>query len=401
MKLRATGMLAMALALGACQGGAPSDDEMSDGTVRNVVARIAEPQHLEVSIKLPVVIRPQDEYELRSAVAGSITALPYEEGDTIPAGRIPEATWLEADEFIEAYAGEEEPTAREIQLRNIAHLNNVETFARINDRQLLQSLREAQQNYDQAVRDLRRTEDYPESTGAELDRARTARDMARVAVERTIATLEDAYLCSPARGVLTELVRKQGEYVAAGELVGRLAVMDRLIAELEIPEADRSALATGDKLDIVIGSVREANGDPTTRVGTILRIDQVAHPETHSFTVDIAIPNEDFSLPAGVFGTTRVVIYSRPDALVVPISAINLNGDEKSVFIVNEDNTVTEMTDLDLGRITHEWAEIRNRGLQGKRVVTFGAQNLSGGDRINWTDEDPYVVNRQGTGESS
>lgn len=399
MRTRNILMLALPLLVAACgNSGAPEVSESKQ--IRNVVVQLVKPQKLDVKIKLPVVIRPREELVLRAAVPGNIIALPYDEGEVVPASAMPEAKWLEVDEYLATLpADAPAPTEDELVFRNLRHLKDVTCFARIDSAQLRESFREAQANYDQAVRDLKRAQDYPQTTGAQLDQARTRRNIARAAAGRMITMIEDTYIMNPIEGVMTDRMHNVGEYANGGDVLAHIAVMDKLIAELEIPEAHRQSLTLGEEMNVVIGSLKGSDGNPVERKAKITRIDTVAHPLTHSFTVEMTIPNEDMNLPAGIFGTTQVTIYSSPNAIVVPLSAVRLNGQSKSLFAIpaSGGDVVSELKDIELGQFSDQWVEVRGDKLKpGMRVVTFGAQALADGDEVHWTDDDPYVIGSGG-----
>jgi RND family efflux transporter MFP subunit len=394
---RLASLAALTLLLAACGPGAPPD--AGDARpARNVVVRLVKPQPLEVKIKLPVVVRPKEELELRAAAQGVIRELAYDRGDRIPASSLPQRRWLEVGEYLAQQPEGVTPTREQLVFRNLAHLQGFACFARVDDSQLLAGFREAQENYDQAMRDLKRTEEYPQSTGAQLDAARTRCSMARASAERVLAMIEDTYVCNPVAGVLTERTRQQGEFVHAGELIGRVALMERLVAELQIPEAHRGVLEIGSKLDIQLAALKDSQGRALVREGVITRIDVVAHPVTHSFTVDLELDNAGLSLPAGIFGTVNVTVYSRPDALVVPLSAVRLSGTKKSLFVLpaSGGSRVQELADIELGQMNLQWVEVRGDRLKpGMRVVTFGAQMLADGDEVSWTEQDPYLLEQE------
>lgn len=377
---------------------APPESEIDEPTkvTRSVIAQPANPQSLDVTIKLPVNIRPKDVIELRAPVGGTIVSLSHDKGDYVAGAEIPEPQWLEAKEFRDASREGDPPTDIDVAMRNLQHLKDFDCFVRIDSTGLTESFWEAQESYDQTVRDLKRTEEYAQSTGAQLDQARTRKSMARATVSRMLAMVEDTYVCSPVDGVVIEKLRNEGEYVNPGELIARVAVMDTLVADLEIPEAHRSTIEVGQEMEIIIGSLKDKAGDPLKRMGKVALIDAVAHSETHSFTVELHIDNPDRVLPAGIFGTVHVVIYSRADALVVPLSALKLAGTSKSIFVaVGEggEGTAKELSKIKIGHLGRNWVEIRGAELKaGMKVVVFGAQGLNDGDQIRWTETDPYVA---------
>ncbi|MBK8207112.1 MAG: efflux RND transporter periplasmic adaptor subunit [Planctomycetes bacterium] len=379
-------LLALPLVVAACGPQAPPTSA-NGPTRRNVVAKAIVLQPLEVKIKLPVVTRAVEEVELRATMPGNIVDMPFDKGDKVEASSVPPGIWEEAQDYINRRSMI--PTEDEIALRNLEHLKGVKSFALIDDAALVQAFREAQSMYDQAVRDLQRLQGYPDTTGSQLDQARTRRDTAKAAALRARSQIENTRICSPVSGIVTERARQKGEYVNPGELIARVAVLDRIRADVEMPEAHYSALSVGDAVDVTLTSLRDAAGKSTVRKGLVARKDSLAHPQTHSFTVEIEINNADLSLPAGIFGTVQVTTYKRAEAIVVPLSAIKLNGPKRSLFVLKGEQ-VKEVTNIRIGQLTMEWAEILGDAIKpGDRVVTTGAQWLGDGDLVTALEKDP------------
>lgn len=385
-------LLALPLLLAACM---PNAEEAApaERAKRNVVAKAVQPQVLEVKIKLPVVTRPEEVVELRAATAGMIAHLPHEKGDRVEASNIPEAKWYEEGTYSATVADNgHKPSDEALARRNMRHIMEAKYFARIEDGALVQTLMEAQVNYDQAMRDLTRLEEYRDTTGSQLDNARTRRSAALAVTQRVLAQLRDTRICTPFGGIVTERNRQQGEYVMPGDLIATIAMMKNLRADLEIPEAHYTALNVGDSIEVTLNSLRDEKGDVLVRTGRVARKDVLAHPQTHSFTIEIEIDNADLSLPAGTFGTVEITTYRREAAMVVPFGAIKLNGDERSIFVLNGE-TVREIKDLKVGQLSANSAEILGDVLKpGDRVITSGASWLSDGDYVNAMDKDPKVL---------
>lgn len=383
--MKARVLLILPLLLAACGPQMPPAPENGQAR-RNVVAKPLEPRLLEVKVTLPVVTRPVEEVEIRATGAGRLVAMPHDKGDHVKSTRVPAGGWSTEEEF---KAANPEATEEQMALRNLAHLQGFAAFARVDDSALVQAFREAQSMYDQAVRDLKRLREYPDTTGSQLDNARTRRDTARASALRVMAQIEDTFVCCPVSGVVTQRARQQGEYVNPGELIATVAVMDRIRADLELPEAHYNSLKLGDKLDIKLRSLKDAQGQPVVRTGTVVRKDTLAHPQTHSFTVELEMGNSDLALPAGIFGTVEVTTYRRENALVVPLSAIKLNGPRKSLFVLKGDK-VKEITNIEIGQLSMEWAEILGDPVKaGERIITSGAQWLGDGDAVNAMDKEP------------
>jgi RND family efflux transporter MFP subunit len=369
-----------ALVLAGCM---PEMPEIPNEPVRrNVAVELVKPQLIEIPVKLPVNIKPREVIELRAKLAGTLISLPFEESNVVPASELPASTWIELDEFTKANPGVA-PLDEACMFRNLKHLEGLKPFALVDDRAARINFRDAQVQYDAAVRALARVQNYKDSTEAAVDMARTQALAARAACDRLRHMIEDCYVNNPRQGVLTKRMRRAGEYVNVGELIGTVAVLDPLTAELHVPEAHRHALSVGMTLNIAMESVKDALGEPIAIEAKVRLVDAVAHELTHSFRVEADIANPDLKLPAGVFGTTRLIVYRKEAGLRVPLTALKLKKDKISLFVIAADKKVKEIENVTLGRFHDDWAEVLGDAIKpGQEVVVAGAQLLADGDMI-------------------
>lgn len=386
----------MLLPLLVATGCGPKPPEIESGPVRrNVAVETVVARPVALDIKIPVLLKAREEIELRAAASGMILELPFEEGDVVPASAVPRSAWVDAEDFIKLQP-EQTATDEALLQRNLAHLDGVKAFAHIEDRTARINFRDAQSQYDAATRTLNRALSYKDSTEAALDTVRTNRVAARANSDRLLKMIEDTYVTSPVAGVLKQRFRRTGEFVNMGELLGIVSVLDPLVAEFHVPEANREAVKAGTEVDISVPSVTDANGDPVTVKATVRLVDAVAHAMTHSFRVEADIPNADRRIPAGVFGTMRLVIYRRDAAITVPLAALKLKGETVSMFVLNEGGTVREIKDVRLGRLSSEWVEVLGDSLTvGSKLVVSGAQMLADGDTV-VVREDPTAPGKDG-----
>jgi multidrug efflux pump subunit AcrA (membrane-fusion protein) len=83
-----------------------------------------------------------------------------------------------------------------------------------------------------------------------------------------------------------------------------------------------------------------------------------------------------------VFGTIRLLVYQRADALTVPLSALRLRGESVSLFVV-ADGKAREIKGVTLGRIHDTWAELLGDSIKpGQKVVVSGTQLIADGDEV-------------------
>ena len=220
MRARSFSLIALPLLLAAC-GPKPPEGPENANPARNVVVRLVQPQQLDVKIKLPVVIQPKDTIELRAAAAGTLVSLPYNENELVPASSLPERRAEEADGFANAlkerivaldetiklrgakggYLNQEDldkfsaDLDAMVQFTVMDDLAQLKPFATIDRRMLDQQYVEAREALGKAVRDLKRTMEYKQSTGSQKDDAAMQVILAHAAVNRIIAMIEDTYVC--------------------------------------------------------------------------------------------------------------------------------------------------------------------------------------------------------------
>ena len=99
-------------------------------------------------------------------------------------------------------------------------------------------------------------------------------------------------------------------------------------------------------------------------------------PRSHTFPVEIIVDNKNEKLRPGMF--TRVTInYGNNFRVVVPDSAVlkQVGADDKYVYVLNEDNTVT-YTPVKLGVRMGNRYEIISGLNDGDVIVTSGQTRL-------------------------
>ena len=119
----------------------------------------------------------------------------------------------------------------------------------------------------------------------------------------------------------------------AGGEVATLINLDPLLAIGEVSERDLQYLKLGTEADI-----RLVSG--MTVKGTLRYISRDASPSTRTFRIEVAIPNEDKTLPAGM--TAEITLRSAPvDAVILPRSVVSLSAaGDLGIRSVDKDNKV-------------------------------------------------------------
>jgi multidrug efflux system membrane fusion protein len=219
----------------------------------------------------------------------------------------------------------------------------------------------------------------------QADQARAALSAAKAQLETAQADLARNEIYAPFNGVIDRVPVERGSTIMAGAVVATLLNLDPLLAVGEVGERDLQYLKLGSDADI-----RLANG--MTVKGKLRYISRDASASTRTFRIEVAIPNEDKSLPAGM--TAEISLHSDPvDAVILPRSVVTLSatGDLGVRFVDKDDKVVFHAIDL--------IDDLPNGLVLGgipadARVIVAGQDLVTEGDKVNPVEADPEQVKK-------
>ncbi len=245
------------------------------------------------------------------------------------------------------------------------------SFARTNldrnrslfDRQLLprQSLDDAEARFQasQAQLDLAQ---------AQLQAASSRRDELRINLANTTVS-------SPVTGFVARRLVDPGAFVNQNVTV--LSVVDISTVRLVVNLVERDLR----KVSVGAGASVAVDAYPGEQFeGRVARVAPVLDPATRTAEMEIEIPNASGRLKPGMYARVRLVSDMKPDALVVPKSAIVDTQGRKGVFMVQNDQAVFRA--VSLGLEEPDRVEVTDGLQEGDAVVTTGASALRDGARV-------------------
>src|SRR5690606_9954600 len=156
---------------------------------------------------------------------------------------------------------------------------------------------------------------------------------ARADLEQIRLDLERTTIAAPFAGMLEDRMVEVGDYVGIGDPVARVADNDPLIAVGELSEREIGTLEIGSagRAQLVDGQIAE---------GTIRYISPVADASTRTFRIELAIPNPDGALPAGMTAQLRLPA-AEVEAHFLSPALLTLDDDgDVGVKVVDEKNKV-------------------------------------------------------------
>ena len=212
---------------------------------------------------------------------------------------------------------------------------------------------------------------------ASVDAARAQVAQADAAIAQAEEDIARTVVVANASGFVGDPIAEPGDVLRPGDVCVTLVDTDPLVVTGQVPETDVGQLKPG-----MQASVKLVTGQ--TVEGEIRFVATSADPETRTFEIDIAVPNSQNRLRAGV--TASAVVPLEPiDAYPIRSSWITLDDDGRiGVGTVDEASVVGFAPVEVLAQDTDTTWVV---GLEpGTRVITLGADYVIAGQRVAFAD---------------
>jgi multidrug efflux system membrane fusion protein len=219
----------------------------------------------------------------------------------------------------------------------------------------------------------------------QADQARAELATAKSQLEGAKAELAQYELYAPYNGVIDRVPVQRGSTILAGAEVATLINLDPLLAIGEVSERDLRYLKIGDTADIRLV-------DGTTVQGTLRYISRDASSATRTFRIEVAIPNEDKSLPAGM--TAEIKLLAEPtDAVVLPRSVVTLSdAGDLGIRATDKDDKVVFFP-IDLVDDTPKGLVLGGIPADA-RVIVAGQDLVTEGDSVKAVEADQETIKK-------
>ncbi len=217
---------------------------------------------------------------------------------------------------------------------------------------------------------------------ADVDRRIATRDSARARVRAAQAQANELRaraarldIRAPSSGYILERNVEKGQTVSQGNTnLFRMAQNGQLELRALLSEVDLAAIQVGEAATIVpVGLDEEFEGN-------IWAISPTINPQTRQGMARIAVPFDDSLRPGGFASVT--IKAGTQNAPILPTSAVQNDGTDSFVYIVEKDNKVTKRS-ITVGSVTASGLIITS-GLNGdEKIVLRAGGFLSEGVTVN------------------
>ncbi|MDX2208017.1 MAG: efflux RND transporter periplasmic adaptor subunit [Gemmatimonadales bacterium] len=340
-------LLAALLAVTGCGGEPPSQEAPppAEVGVETAVATTVAEIHEFVG-----TVQPFRRVEVRSAVAGIITARPFREGAEVRSGEV----LYEIDRTIYQAAA----------ASAAARLANAERLVK-RLTPLVAEKAVAQRDLDDAETELLR---------ARADHDRAAKDLSDAAVRAEIsgrvgrAQVELGGRVSGSEDLLTTIDQLEPIYVS-------FRPSSQQMLEWSRSSASAALLRPGSSLKV---SVELPDGATLPRTGVIDYVDPVMEPGSGTQEIRARFTNTDRLLVPGQFVRVRLEGFVLGDALTVPQRAVQQQLGRRVIYLVGPGDTVLAR-DIEVGSWTGDRWVVTSGLSVGDRVIVDGIQKTGPG----------------------
>ncbi|WP_028115649.1 efflux RND transporter periplasmic adaptor subunit [Ferrimonas senticii] len=215
----------------------------------------------------------------------------------------------------------------------------------------------------------------------QLDKIRTAIDVAQAVVAQTEAEVDARYIRAPFSGVLGFREISPGALVSPGTQITTLDDISVVNLDFTVPERFLSQLTNGSQVQ----AQAAAFSQPFS--GTVTSIDSRIDPTTRAVVVRAQIANPDLLLRPGMLMTLRLVVDDRLSQ-IIPEEAIIPRQNRQYVFVVSDGKVVEKQ--IELGTRQRGWVEVTNGLEAGEQVITRGAQRVRPGQSVNTSSSERF-----------
>lgn len=226
---------------------------------------------------------------------------------------------------------------------------------------------------------------------AQVDAAKSNLEAAKsnlAAAQAKVVHDQDIYsytrITAPFDGVVTERDANLGTLLQAGTNSSTQAMplvklsqetLYRLV--IPVPESYVSYIKIGDPVSVRVPALNK------NVPGRVARFSFEVHDATRTMHTEVDVPNPTGALLPGVYAEATLTLNRTGDALTVPVQAIDRQGDNTSVLVVDPSNRVqVRQVSLGIEGQTANDAEVLSGLNDGDQVVVSERSGLKPGEQV-------------------
>lgn len=227
------------------------------------------------------------------------------------------------------------------------------------------------------------------AAAAQLAAARAALDSAQSQLTRAEAKrrhdqviFDYSKITAPFSGVITKRYANLGTLMQSGVSTSTQALplvqlseddMFRLV--IPVPESYVPRIHLGDPVKVRVPSLDR------TFPGKVARFSVDVEEDTRTMHTEVDVPNPMRVLVPGLYAEATLTIDREKSVLAVPQEAVNVAGDNRSVWVIDPQNKVEQRT-ISTGVETPQYVQVVSGLRQGEMVAVGDRSSLTAGEQV-------------------
>ena len=239
----------------------------------------------------------------------------------------------------------------------------------------------AQQEVDDAEGKALASAAQIEEARSNVEAARSRLAEAQAKKERDQALFDYSKITAPFAGVVTQRYANQGALMQAGTSSStqamplvRLSEDDLFRLVIPVPESYVRYIHVGDPVKVTVASLNR------TLPGKVARFSVDVREDTRTMHTEVDVPNPDRVLLPGLYAQATVALEHKPNALTVPLQALN-QGERNTVYVIGPSHAI-EIRPVTLGIQTATDAEVASGLKEGEQIVVSDRGSLKAGQQV-------------------
>ena len=181
---------------------------------------------------------------------------------------------------------------------------------------------------------------------------------------------------APISGTITALPLTVGTSVNTQTSIAQIGNIEQLQIKARVPERDIASLKNGLSAQVTLVAYKNQNFD-----AHVIRVSPIVDEVSRSKEIYLAFDKADEKINAGMYAKIKLNTILHKNVFVISNDAVQTIDGKTIIFIVNDDNTVSERQ-VSLGVNVDGYVEILSGVEEGEKVVISGIQSLSEGAKI-------------------
>lgn len=220
-----------------------------------------------------------------------------------------------------------------------------------------------------------------EAVQGNLDTAQSEVAVAQAKLTHDQALYDYAKVTAPFDGVVTQRYANYGALMQAGTSTTQSTPLVRLSQEnifrlvIPVPESYVPYIKIGDQVDVRVSAL---NKDFT---GKVVRFSYDVTNDTRTMHTEVDINNTNSRLMPGLYAEAILTLNQKPNAIAIPVQAIDHTGDSTSVMVL-QSGGVIESRPVTLGLQTPNYAQVVSGLTVGEQVVVSDRSGLKPGEHV-------------------